>query len=73
MCGLAGFIGVKKKIPKIEEIKNCKLSLKRRGPDTSGVFRKNINNKSILFIHSRLSVVDLNKNSSQLFLIVMAH
>lgn len=67
MCGLAGFIGIKKKIPKIGEIKNCKFSLKRRGPDTSGVFRKNINNKSILLIHTRLSVVDLNRNSSQPF------
>ena len=67
MCGLAGFIGIKKKFPKIEEIKNCKLSLKRRGPDTSGVFRKNIDNKSILLIHTRLSVVDLNRNSSQPF------
>ena len=67
MCGIAGFIGIKKKTPKIGEIKNCKLSLKRRGPDTSGVFKKNINNKSTLLIHTRLSVVDLNKNSSQPF------
>ena len=43
MCGLAGFIGTKKKIPKIGEIKIASC-LKRRGPDTSGVFRKNINN-----------------------------
>lgn len=67
MCGLAGFIGIRKKIPKIEDIKNCKMSLRRRGPDSSGVFRENINDKSILLIHTRLSIVDLNKDSSQPF------
>lgn len=67
MCGLAGFIGTKEKTPKNKEIINCKLSLKRRGPDTSGVYKKDVDKKSILLIHTRLSIVDLNKKSSQPF------
>ena len=67
MCGLAGYIGIKKKIPYNKEINKCKLSLKRRGPDASGQYKKIINNKAILLIHTRLSIVDLNKESSQPF------
>ena len=40
MCGIAGFIGIKKKIPQNKEIINCKLSLKRRGPDTQEFIKK---------------------------------
>ena len=36
MCGIAGYIGIKKNTPNINKIDDCKLSLKRRGPDTSG-------------------------------------
>ena len=67
MCGIAGYIGIKKNIPNTKDINNCKLSLKRRGPDTSGKFKRNIENNSILLIHTRLSIVDLKKNSSQPF------
>ena len=67
MCGLAGFLGNISHQPNKKTISNCKNSLKRRGPDSSGVFNKIKNKKSILLIHTRLSIVDLNKISSQPF------
>ena len=65
MCGIAGYVGFSKKSPLENNIKKCLSSLKRRGPDSNGVFSKRIKNKKILFIHSRLSIIDLNKNSNQ--------
>ncbi len=67
MCGIAGYIGIKKNTPNINKIDDCKLSLKRRGPDTSGHYKKIIGKNSILFIHTRLSIVDLKRKSSQPF------
>ena len=67
MCGLAGFLGYSINTPNNKIISDCKNSLKRRGPDASGVFNKIKNKKSILLIHTRLSIVDLSKNSSQPF------
>ena len=66
MCGIAGFIG-KKNTPQDKQIRSCKLSLKRRGPDSSGTYKKKINDNSLVFIHTRLSIVDLKKKSSQPF------
>ena len=66
MCGLAGFLGNSRSSPN-KKISDCKKALKRRGPDASGVFNKIKNKKSILLVHTRLSIVDLSKNSSQPF------
>lgn len=65
MCGMAGFIGLNR-FPSDKNINSCKLSLKRRGPDASGIFKKKIKN-NLLLVHTRLSIIDLNKNSSQPF------
>ena len=65
MCGIAGFIGLNR-FPSDKNINSCKLSLKRRGPDASGIFKKKIKN-NLLLVHTRLSIIDLNKNSSQPF------
>ena len=67
MCGIAGYIGKKKYFPNKKKIVSCKLSLKRRGPDSSGLYTKNSNENSLLFIHTRLSIIDLNKSASQPF------
>ena len=67
MCGLAGYIGNKINLPSSKKIIDCRASLKNRGPDASGVVKKSIDGKSLLFIHTRLSIIDLNKNSSQPF------
>ncbi len=67
MCGIAGFIGLDDFRPSKKNINDCLKSLKRRGPDSKGVFLRRINNKRILLLHTRLSIIDLNKNSNQPF------
>ena len=67
MCGLAGFIGSQKNFPTEKKIENCKRSLFRRGPDGNGVYKNFDKNKKVLFIHTRLSVIDPRKNSNQPF------
>ena len=65
MCGIAGFVGPNR-FPNYRNINSCKLSLKRRGPDASGIFKKKIKH-NLLLVHTRLSIIDLKKNSSQPF------
>ena len=67
MCGIAGFVGLKENSPSNSNVKKCLLALKRRGPDSKGVFTKDYLKKKILFIHTRLSIIDLNKNANQPF------
>ncbi len=65
MCGLAGFFGKKFNLPDNIKIKRCLSSLKRRGPDANGVIFKSYKNKKLLFLHTRLSIIDLKRNSNQ--------
>ena len=65
MCGIAGYVG-EKKISKLI-IDKCLNSLVQRGPDNQKVFKKIKGNKKILLLHSRLSIIDLNKRSDQPF------
>lgn len=65
MCGLAGFFGKKFNSPDNIKIKKCLSSLKRRGPDANGIIFKSYKNKKLLFLHTRLSIIDLKKNSNQ--------
>ena len=67
MCGIAGFVGRSLMTPDQDKISQAKASLFLRGPDGSGTYQKKIGNKTILFIHTRLSIVDLNKNANQPF------
>jgi len=67
MCGIAGFIGNKNNMPSLKQIKNCKNSLERRGPDANGLYKNVSKKKAILFVHTRLSIVDLNSEASQPF------
>lgn len=67
MCGIAGFIGLDKSTPRKKNIDKCKSLLFRRGPDSNGTYKEKIRNKEILFVHTRLSIIDLNKNSDQPF------
>ena len=65
MCGIAGYIGFEKKD---KSLINRTLSLmKNRGPDSKGFYQSKINNKNLLLLHSRLSIIDLEDRSNQPF------
>jgi asparagine synthase (glutamine-hydrolysing) len=55
MCGIAGWVDYSKNISKeAETIKKMSETLKRRGPDSSGLFL----NQEVALIHRRLIVID---------------
>ncbi len=65
MCGIAGFIG-SKKIDK-NNIDKTILLMRNRGPDSSAYKKKIFENREVLLIHSRLSIIDLDSRSNQPF------
>ena len=65
MCGIAGYIGHEKIISPIID-RTLKL-MHNRGPDYKNSFKMQINNKNVLFLHSRLSIIDLECRSNQPF------
>ena len=65
MCGIAGYIGKKRLSQNV--LKNTLKSMHSRGPDNSGYTYYKIKDKYYYFLHSRLSIIDLNKRSSQPF------
>jgi asparagine synthase (glutamine-hydrolysing) len=68
MCGIAGYIG--SKIINDSLIYKSLNLLKNRGPDFNDVKKYSSNNKkykNILFLHTRLRIIDLEKRSNQPF------
>lgn len=65
MCGIAGFVG-KKEISDYV-LKSTLELMKNRGPDNQNFLKIENKEKNILFLHSRLSIIDLNSRSSQPF------
>lgn len=65
MCGLT-FITTKKKIKKSKILKLLSL-MKNRGPDNQSYKEFKLGNRFLYFFHSRLSIIDLKKNSHQPF------
>ncbi len=68
MCGIAGYIGKKSFSDKL--ISKSLSFLKQRGPDFRAVKKYNINSqnsKNILFLHTRLCIIDLEARSNQPF------
>ena len=61
MCGISGYLGPKKYLPGKGKIKSLLQSMKRRGPDGHGFFIKNTRHMSMLFAHTRLAIIDLQK------------
>ena len=63
MCGIAGYYGLdvinKNKLDKALSL------MKNRGPNASGIIKKNIRQKKLYLLHSRLSIIDLKKRSDQ--------
>ncbi len=65
MCGIAGYIG-SKNINDLN-IKRTLNLMKNRGPDCQKFKSQDINNNRVLFLHSRLSIIDLDERSNQPF------
>ena len=67
MCGIAGFFGKSKFAPNNHQINKCLSLMHNRGPDAKGKILKSLKDKSLVFLHSRLSIIDLTKKSNQPF------
>ena len=64
MCGIAGLIGWEGRDDQVEKlINNMQSSLYHRGPDSKGSWYSN--KDKIIFIHTRLSILDLSKSGNQ--------
>lgn len=62
MCGITGYINLKKQVP-LSVIKSMTDSLIHRGPDGGGTYISE--NKHIALGHRRLSLLDLSENGKQ--------
>lgn len=67
MCGIAGYYG-KKKIETSTIYRTLDL-MKNRGPDHQGYKHFQLSNANVYLLHSRLSIIDLDKRSNQPFTI----
>ena len=65
MCGIAGYIGLKKL--NLSKVKSTLKLMKNRGPDSSNYFYAKIKKKHYYFLHSRLSIIDINNRANQPF------
>ena len=65
MCGISGFYG--KDIISLEKIKKTLFLMKNRGPDNQDYICYKNNTSNVYLLHSRLSIIDLNKRSNQPF------
>ncbi|MDP7196590.1 MAG: asparagine synthase (glutamine-hydrolyzing), partial [SAR202 cluster bacterium] len=65
MCGIAGFIG--KRSIDINTINSSLESMKNRGPDHQDWCSFQYNEINVYLLHSRLSIIDLEKRSNQPF------
>ena len=66
MCGIAGYIGSRQNFPKKNDINDClKIMQLRRGPDSADQRIVDKEDYSLVFLHSRLSIIDPNPRSKQ--------
>ena len=65
MCGIAGYIGSKN--IGINNIRNTLNSMINRGPDNQSWLKIEKDNFNVFLLHSRLSIIDLDKRSNQPF------
>ena len=67
MCGIAGYYGQKFISKKV--LKNTIDLMKSRGPDYSDHYSLTKDKQRVNLLHSRLSIIDINKRSNQPFVI----
>lgn len=66
MCGIAGYFGTNRIDP--DRIEKCLALMHRRGPDGASYKHwTNCAGKNIYLLHSRLSIIDLDRRSNQPF------
>ena len=65
MCGIAGYFGPANKAPNRSNIMSCLELMKRRGPDSQNYKIKRYNEKNLILLHSRLSIIDPTEISNQ--------
>lgn len=65
MCGISGFISSEYNLEK--NVTNTLKLMSSRGPDYQNYVKFNVKKKQINLLHSRLSIIDLQKRSNQPF------
>jgi len=60
MCGIAGFYGSNSYVISDEQIENCLQLMKRRGPDSKGIYK----DEKCLLLNTRLKIIDLDDRSN---------
>ena len=66
MCGIAGYIGPKLIDKRV--IENTLYSMKSRGPNNQDFYETSSTSNKVYLLHSRLSILDLDKRSNQPFI-----
>ena len=67
MCGIAGYFGKNRYAPNKSHISECLNLMHNRGPDARGQILKSYSDQALIFLHSRLSIIDLTKDANQPF------
>jgi asparagine synthase (glutamine-hydrolysing) len=66
MCGISGYIS-NKSLLNVNGIDHTLKLMSRRGPDSSKYYKEDFGSKELALLHTRLSIIDLNKRASQPF------
>jgi asparagine synthase (glutamine-hydrolysing) len=65
MCGIAGYIGTHP--PAEDRIRSALADLHHRGPDGRGIHRGRLGQRTVLLLHTRLKIIDLDPRADQPF------
>lgn len=66
MCGIAGYFG--NQTINSDRLSSCAAQMRRRGPDDEGlVTRRTSDGRNLYLLHSRLSIIDLDRRARQPF------
>ena len=66
MCGISGYFGKESSEPSKKHVHHTLKKMENRGKDGFGFDKVNLdNNKKLLFLHTRLSIIDPEIRSNQ--------